>query len=145
MPLPAAALIPYLRYRDAPAAIAWLSKVFGFESHVVVPGEAGVVMHAELRIDTGAGIGMLMLASAGRGGAFDELMAQPQDIGGRQTQTLYLVVPDADAVHARARAAGAEMILDLKDEEHGGRGFSCRDIEGYAWSVGTYAPAPVAG
>ena len=32
-------VIPALRYRDAPAAIAWLCRAFGFEQHLVVPGE----------------------------------------------------------------------------------------------------------
>ena len=36
-----AKLIPCLRYRDAPAAIDWLCKTFGFERHLVVPGEQG--------------------------------------------------------------------------------------------------------
>ena len=139
-PIPAAALIPCLRYRDAPAAIDWLCRVFGFERHLVVPGEAGAILHAELKIDTGAGIGMLMLGSAGRGGAYGEVMVQPEDIRGRQTQTVYLIVPDADAVHARARAAGAAMLIELNDEPHGGRGFTCRDLEDHVWSVGTYAP-----
>jgi uncharacterized glyoxalase superfamily protein PhnB len=103
MPQPAAALIPCLRYHDAPAAIDWLCRVFGFESHFMVPGEAGAILHAELRIDTGKGIGMIMVGSSGRGGAYGDLMVQPAEIAGRQTQTIYLAVADADAVHARAR------------------------------------------
>lgn len=140
-PTTTAALIPCLRYRDAPGAITWLCRVFGFERQLVVPGDDGSILHAQLSIDTGAGIGMLMLGSSGRGGAYGDLMAQPEEIGGRQTQTVYLVVPDADAVHARARAAGAAMVIELNDEAHGGRGFTCRDLEGHVWSVGTYAPA----
>jgi uncharacterized glyoxalase superfamily protein PhnB len=143
MTQPAAALIPCLRYHDAPAAIDWLCRVFGFESHLVVPGEAGAILHAELRIDTGKGIGMIMVGSSGRGGAYGDLMVQPGDIDGRQTQTIYLAVADADAVHARARDAGAAMLIDLADEAHGGRGFTCRDPDGHVWSVGTYAPTPV--
>ena len=146
MSLPnAAAVIPCLRYRDAPAAIDWLCQVFGFERHLVVPDEGGAILHAQLRIDTGAGIGMLMLGSSGRDGAYGELLAQPDEVGGRQTQTVYLIVSDADGVHARARAAGAAMVIELNDEPHGGRGFTCRDLEGHVWSVGTYAPAPAFG
>jgi uncharacterized glyoxalase superfamily protein PhnB len=143
MTQPAAALIPCLRYHDAPAAIDWLCRVFGFQAHLVVPGEAGAILHAELRIDTGKGIGMIMVGSSGRGGAYGDLMVQPDEIAGRQTQTIYLAVTDADAVHARARDAGAAMLIDLADEAHGGRGFTCRDPDGHVWSVGTYAPAPV--
>jgi uncharacterized glyoxalase superfamily protein PhnB len=36
-------VIPYLRYRDAPAAIEWLCTAFGFEQQLVVPGEHGTI------------------------------------------------------------------------------------------------------
>ena len=39
-------VIPAMRYRDANAAIEWLCKAFGFEKHLVVPGENGTVAHA---------------------------------------------------------------------------------------------------
>ena len=47
---------------------------------------------------------------------------------------------DADAVYARAKVAGFEMVIDIKDEDYGGRGFTCRDPEGHLWNVGTYDP-----
>ncbi len=50
------------------------------------------------------------------------------------------MVADADAVHRRAVAAGAEVVIGIKDEDHGGRGFSCRDPEGHLWNIGTYDP-----
>jgi uncharacterized glyoxalase superfamily protein PhnB len=42
----AATVIPTLRYNDAAAAIAWLCEAFGFEKHLVVPGEDGTIVHA---------------------------------------------------------------------------------------------------
>ena len=39
---------------------------------------------------------------------------------------------------ARARAHGAEIVIGIKDEDCGGRGFSCRNLEGHFWNVGTY-------
>ena len=50
------------------------------------------------------------------------------------------IVTDADAIYSQAKAAGAEILLDTKDEDYGGRGFTCRDPEGHLWSVGTYDP-----
>ena len=50
-------VIPAMRYRDANAAIEWLCKAFGFERHLVVPGENGTVDHAQLTF----GNGMIML------------------------------------------------------------------------------------
>ena len=68
------------------------------------------------------------------------LIRQPDEIGGAQTQSAYLIVADADAVYARAKAAGAVIVLDIKDQDYGGRGFTCRDPEGHLWNFGTYDP-----
>ena len=127
--------IPCLRYRDAPAAIEWLCRVFGFTQQLVVPADAGGIAHAQLVL----GGGMVMLGSA-RDNGYGQLVKQPDEVGGAQTQSSYLVVADADAVHARAVAAGARIALPLQDEDYGGRGFSCFDLEGHLWSVGTYDP-----
>jgi uncharacterized glyoxalase superfamily protein PhnB len=67
-------------------------------------------------------------------------MKQPDEIGGAETQSAYVVVPDADAHYARAKAAGAEILIDIKDEGYGGRGYGCRDLEGHIWYFGTYNP-----
>ena len=74
-------VMPGMRYHDAPAAIDWLCRAFGFEKHLVVPGdEEGVIAHAQLRY----GNGMIMLGTAGRhDGGFDEIMTTPREIGGR--------------------------------------------------------------
>jgi len=49
-----ARIMPAMRYRDAPATIEWLCKAFGFERHLVVPGETeGVILHAQLMFDNG--------------------------------------------------------------------------------------------
>jgi len=128
-------IVPTLRYRDVSAAIDWLSRAFGFVRHHVVTGEDGAVAYAELTF----GDGMIMLAPV-EGSAFDKLMTQPADTGGAETQICYLFVADAVAHCARARAAGAEIVLDIADEASEGRGYSCRDPEGHIWSFGTYDP-----
>jgi uncharacterized glyoxalase superfamily protein PhnB len=130
-----ATVIPCLRYRNAPAAIGWLCQVFGFEKHLVVPDEAGTIAHAQLSF----GNGMIMLGSV-VDSEFGRLMKQPDEIGGAETQCAYVIVCDADAVYARAKEAGAEIVLDIKDEDYGGRGFTCRDLEGRLWNFGTYDP-----
>jgi uncharacterized glyoxalase superfamily protein PhnB len=130
-----ATVIPCLRYRDAQAAIEWLCRAFGFEKHLVVPGEGGTIAHAELSF----GNGMIMLGSVKKS-EFDRLMKQPDEIGDAETQTPYVIVSDADALYARAKAAGAKIVLEIKAEDYGGRGFSCRDLEGRLWNFGTYDP-----
>lgn len=128
--------IPCLVYRDAPRMIAWLCEVFGFARHAVYETEDGRIAHAELTL----GEGMVMLGSKGAGSPeFDRAQQVPAELGGT-TQSPYLVVGDADAVYARAKAAGAAIVINIKDEDYGGRGFSCRDPEGHLWNVGTYDP-----
>jgi uncharacterized glyoxalase superfamily protein PhnB len=128
-------VIPCLRYRDAPAAIDWLCRVFGFERQLVVPNPDGTIAHSQLRL----GGGMIMVGSV-VDSPFGRLMRQPDEIGGAETQSSYVIVPDADAVYARVKAAKTEIVLDIKDEDYGGRGFSCRDLEGHLWTIGTYDP-----
>lgn len=128
-------IMPCMRYRDAPGAIDWLCSTLGFEAALVVPNEDGSIAHAQLCY----GNGMVMLGSI-----FDteygRLMKQPGEIGMAVTQSAYLVVNDADEVYERAVRAGAPILMELKDEEYGGRGFTLRDPEGHVWSIGTYDP-----
>ena len=130
-----ATVIPCLRYRNAPAAIDWLCNTFGFERQLVVPNEDGSIAHAQLSF----GNGMIMLGSV-TDNEFGRLMKQPDEIGGAETQSAYVIVTDADAIYKRAKSAGAEIVTEIKDEDYGGRGFSCRDIEGRLWNFGTYDP-----
>ena len=132
-----ATVIPCLRYRDAPKAIDWLCSVFGFEKQLVVPNADGTIAHAQLSF----GNGMIMLGSVSKvDNEFGQLIKQPDEIGGTETQSPYLIVSDADLVYQRAKAASAKIEIDIKEEDYGGRGFSCRDLEGHLWNVGTYDP-----
>lgn len=130
-------VIPCLRYRDAPAMIDWLCNAFGFERHLIVPGEReGVVAHAQLNF----GDAMIMLGSTANDNEFGRLIAQPGEIGGRETQSPYVVVEKIDAHYARAKAAGAAIVIDIADQDYGGRLYSCRDPEGHLWNFGSYDP-----
>jgi uncharacterized glyoxalase superfamily protein PhnB len=125
-------MYPSLIYDDAPAAIDWLCRAFGFERHLVVPGAPGTIAHAELRL----GRDMIMLGSSN-----DALGRKSPKTLGATTGGIYVVVDDVDAHAARARAAGAVLLGPPKDEDYGGRLYSCRDLEGHQWSFGTYLPA----
>lgn len=131
-------IVAGMSYHDAPAAIEWLCRAFGFERHLVVPGEReGVIVHAQLSF----GNGMLMLGSVGEhGGGFDDFMTTPRETGGRSTQSAYVIVADPRVHHDRALAAGAEIIMPLETKDFGGSGYSCRDLEGHVWSFGDYDP-----
>lgn len=113
-----------LRYDDAPAAIRFLTEAFGFEADEVHE-EEGRVTHALL----GWGHDLVMLSSRRPGDPFDT---------GRYC--LYVAVDDPDAHHARARAAGAEVLMELTDQDYGSREYAARDLEGNVWCFGTYRP-----
>lgn len=129
-----ASVIPALRYLDAAAAIDWLCKAFGFERKMVVPTEGGKIAHAELTFRNG----MVMLGDAKS--EFGALVGPPVPPDRVNTQGIYVVVEDADAHYARAKAAGAEIVRELVTQSYGGRDYMCRDPEGHIWSFGTYDP-----
>jgi uncharacterized glyoxalase superfamily protein PhnB len=122
-------IFPVLKYDDASAAIDFLERAFGFERHAVYDGENGGVAHAELRL----GDEYVMLGSTGEG---DDRFNQ-----GAGRSSLYVVVDDPDAHHARASEAGAAVERELNDTDYGSREYTARDPEGNLWSFGTYAPA----
>lgn len=130
-----ATIIPSLRYNDAGAAIEWLCEAFGFDKHLVVPGEDGTIVHAQLVF----GNGMIMLGST-RSSDFDSLQKSPTALGGAVSQSPYIIVEDADKHYLRAVAAGAKIVMEIQDEDYGGRGYSCRDPEGHVWNFGSYDP-----
>ena len=125
-------VIPGLRYKDAPKAIEWLRDAFGFEVGLVVEPEPGIIAHSQLKLGTG----MVMVGSA-LGDEFGQQVATVADLG-KPTAAIYVVVDDVTAHAERARAAGAEIIME--PEDYGGSNYTCRDLEGNIWSFGSYNP-----
>jgi len=128
-------IMPALRYRDAPAAIDWLCHVFGCARHRVYANPDGTIAHAELSL----GGGMIMLGSS-KDDEFGRGFKSPNELGGIETRSAYIVASDADAVHARAVAAGGAIVRPLEDMPYGSREFTVKDPEGHSWTVGTYDP-----
>ncbi len=128
-------VIPGLRYRDAHAAIDWLVRIFGFTAQAVHDGPDNTVAHAQLTL----GGGMIMLGSASND-RWNQELVQPDEIGTRSTQSLYLRVTDAAPLYENAKAAGAAIVLELTEMPYGGKAFGCRDLEGHLWSIGEYDP-----
>ena len=115
-----------MRYRDAPAAIDWLERAFGFERHVVHANPDGSIAHAELRY----GDGLVMLGSW-RG----------EDDHRRPGQGwAYVAVDDLDGHWRQAEQAGAEIVDPPQTQDYGSF-YGARDPEGNLWSFGTYRPA----
>ena len=132
------AIIPCLRYEDAPAAIDFLCKAFGFERHAVFadPDDPKLIHHAQLVRD-----GEMIMLSTAQPSEFSRAAPMVSVIqAGGNTQSAYVVVEDVDAHAARARAAGANIYMEPRDQDYGGRGYGARDPEGNAWSFGSYDP-----
>ena len=129
---PAPQVWPTLRCADAPALITFLVEAFGFEVTARY-GEGDRVDHAELAWPLGGGI---MLGSTHPDDAEDDWSLRPGHFGA------YVVTDDADALFARAGAAGAEITTGLHDTDYGSRDFAVRDPEGNRWSFGTYRGEP---
>jgi uncharacterized glyoxalase superfamily protein PhnB len=127
-------VIVALQYEDAPAAIDFLCRAFGFERKAVYQGEDGTVAHAELTF----GNGMVMLGSV-NDTEYGRLLVRPDDADG-VTMSVYVIVQDPDAHFAQARAAGAEIIREPVTQDYGGRDYTCRDPEGHVWTFGSYDP-----
>jgi uncharacterized glyoxalase superfamily protein PhnB len=114
-------VMPYLLAQDATALIAFMKQAFQGEERLRVGAADGSVQHAEVAI----GDSVIELAD-GR----DPWPARPAAI--------HLYVEDADAVHARAVAAGAETLVPPTDMPYGDREADVRDPTGNHWYIGTW-------
>ena len=107
-------IIPMLVYEDAPAAIAYLCRVFGFAERFRLPMPDGRLGHAELTY----GNGVLMLASA-----YPEMgLVSPQELPVRHAQ-VSVYVEDVDSHHAHAVAEGATITAAVEDQFYGDRNY----------------------
>lgn len=117
------AITPYLLYRDAGAAVAWLAKAFGLrQAGDVFRGDDGRVNHASMRLGEAA----LMLGSPGPD------FKGPRAVG-HVTQNLYVDVDDVDSHYVRAVKAGANIIEEPRETVYGARRYGAEDLEGHRW------------
>ena len=122
-------IIPYLAYADAPAAIEFICKAFGFEERMRMPMPDGRVGHAEV----GYQDNIVMLASV-----FSEMgFASPKDLPAIPSQIL-CYVDDVDAHCERARGAGANIAEEPKDQMYGDRTYRVVDPGGHHWHFHTH-------
>ena len=109
---------PYLFYGDVEAAAEFLQRAFGFREIDRQTGAAGRT-HLEFETESGGRIYAGQAEAEGRSGM------------------VVVFVPDVDAHHERAKAAGAEIFEELFDTPFGHRRYSCADPQGQWWSFAT--------
>lgn len=113
---------PYLLYEDAAAAVEYLKTAFGFVKRLERTGAAGR-SHYELLLGDD---GLVMLGQAG------ESFRSPRSLNAYPSALVHVYVGDVDALHERAKAAGAE-VTDLETAPAGDRRFTATDPEGQVW------------
>lgn len=122
---------PCINYVDAPAAIDFLTRAFGFVAHAV-HRDGSRVVHAELLFPEGGGI---MLGSAARDGtAFERLPPG--------ASAVYVATDAPSGLYTRATKIGAKVIRELRRAPLGGSDFIVEDPEGNVWSFGDYRGEP---
>jgi uncharacterized glyoxalase superfamily protein PhnB len=113
---------PYLLYEDAPRAVEYLKQTFGFEQRLAQIGGGGR-LHTELVLGSD---GLVMVGQAGDG------FQSSRTLGAHPPSLVHIYVDDIDALHERARQAGAEST-DLEMSPVGDRRFTATDPEGQVW------------
>lgn len=123
-----AALTSALCYRDPRAALKWLEAAFDFETVMLIEDSDGNLAHSEMKF----GDSLVMI-----GNEWTAQHKSPASIEGFNTQTVHIHLEgDIDAHCERARAAGAEILVEPEDQFYGDRTYRCRDPEGHFWTIG---------
>ena len=114
-------VIPYIFYRDVPAALEWLARAFGFTEELRHAKPSG--MHAQMTLD-----GRRIMMGQG---SKDWRMQSPSETE-VATMGIFIYLPDVDAHYEHARQAGAEIVHAPHDEPYG-RTYTARDLDGHPW------------
>lgn len=118
--------IPSLAYKDNRAALAWLERAFGFEPSEVLTDAEGNIVHAEMSY----GDGVVMIGSE-----WADWTRSPASLGGKNTQRVHVRIERGIDEHcARARQAGAKIVMEPADQFYGDRTYIATDLEGHYWT-----------
>ncbi|MEM8986441.1 MAG: VOC family protein [Pseudomonadota bacterium] len=115
------AVTPYLMASDAKALAVYMVDAFGGEIIESLPGPDDTVMHVQVKIDDGV-----------------IMVGQSPDPSEAMPACTYLYVADADAVHAKALAAGGTEFMPVGDQFYGDRHGGLRDPFGNLWFVASF-------
>jgi uncharacterized glyoxalase superfamily protein PhnB len=120
------AFIPSIIYRDNRAALKWLQAAFGFEPSEVLTDSEDNIVHAEMTHEGG----VIMVGSE-----FTSWAKSPASVGDCNTQRIHVRIDKGIDEHcARARAAGAKILMEPADQFYGDRTYIAIDLEGHRWS-----------
>jgi PhnB protein len=129
-PIPdgASVVMPMLVCRDAAAELDFCKTTFGAVELVRRPGPEGTVAHALVTI----GQAMVMIE-----GEWPTLASRAPQPDGSSPVVIYVYVDDVDKVIERAVAAGAKVLLPVKNQFWGDRTGRIIDPSGHVWTIST--------
>ena len=126
-------VVPMMAYENGEAALDWLCRAFGFTERTRMVNN-GRLSHGEL--DTGDGLIMLATPTPKY-----ESPAHHRDTCARArdwSEVPYIIdgvlvyVADVEAHFSRAVEAGATILSEVENDEHGVR-YRAEDLEGHRW------------
>lgn len=121
---------PHLVCAGAAEAIEFYRKAFDAVEMCRVDGPPGKLIHASIRIGDSA---VMLVDEMPECGALG-----PKARGGGTSVTIHLQVADADAVVAKAVAAGATIKMPVADMFWGDRYGQIEDPFGHSWAIATH-------
>ena len=116
--IPRATVVPVLIYPDVREAVRWLSAAFGFAERVKI----GEDHRSQMRVGDGA-----VIIGDVRG---DRRPPRPDEV----THSLLVRVDDVRAHLERARANGAQILMEPTEFEYGELQYSAQDPAGHQWT-----------
>ena len=121
-------VIPVLVCRDVAAAIEFCKTAFGAVELGRRPGADGAVVHALLAI-SGA---MVIIETE-----WPTLASRAPQPDASSPVVIFVYVEDVDKVVERAVAAGAKVVLPVKNQFWGDRTGRIMDLSGHVWTIST--------
>ena len=122
------AVTPSLTFKDSEKAIEFYKKAFGAKVLDLFPSPTGRgIMHAAIRI----GDSIVMMGDENPGCKSSETL-------GGSPISLYVYVPNADAVFNQAVAAGGTVTMPVAEMFWGDRSGQLKDPFGYSWMIATH-------
>ena len=116
-------LVPSLAFKELPAAVEWLSRVFGFRER----SEARLSYAGGCRAWVELGDALISLTTEG-----GHELQSPQSVAGVSV-ALKVYVDDVDKHFQQAKASGATILSAPEDGFWGGRIYRAKDLEGHHW------------
>ena len=112
---------PYLLASGVPKLLDFLKNAFDAEVTECMDAPDGTVMHAAVKI----------------GDSF-VMMGDPRGTSEPSHASLYLYVPDTDAVYKQAIEAGGTSVMEPADQFYGDRNAGVKDPVGNTWWIATH-------